>query len=196
MSSKAIKRFVLVPADVYYAQQEQFAWTPQELKKVKLSEQELKQDIIQGDKTVETPLEATTKTTQLNILDRLKQKPEEKIPCDGSISINTKIQSVITKLIELGLSSSKLERSRIVLQAFFKNSRLSLNEQLDIQLEGSATEVNLLTFLTDLQVPNKKLTENALNILRSLQVSKHIIANVKGKNVAQQFSTVPWIERF
>ena len=165
------------------------------MKKVKLSEQELKPDIIEGDKPVETPLEATTKTIQLNILDRLKQKPEEKTPRDGSISINTKIQSVITKLIELGLSSSQLERSRIVLQAFFKNSRLSLNEQLDIKFEGSETEVNLLNFLTDLQVPNKKLTENALNILRSLQVSKHIIANVKGKNVAQQFSTFPWIER-
>ena len=115
----------------------------------------------------------------------------------SSVSVSNKIQAVITKLIEIGLSSSKLERSRMILQAFFKNSRLSLNELLGIQLDRNATELNLLTFLSDLQVPNKKLSASALNVLRLLQVSKHIISNIRGKDVAQQFSTsVTWIERF
>ena len=98
-------------------------------------------------------------------------------------------------MIEVGLSSSKVERSLIILQAFFKISKMSLNEQLDIKLEDSATQENRLTFLCNLQALNKKISESALNILAS-QVSKHIIAIVKEKNVAQHFSTVPWMDRF
>ena len=63
-------------------------------------------------------------------------------------------------------------------------------------LEATATQENLLTFLSNLQIPNKKLSENALNVLSSLHVSKHIIANVIGKDIAQQFSTVAWIDCF
>ena len=198
MSNKTAKRYVLVPADLYYAQEQRFTFDkPPEEKRIRLSEQQLEQEIVEADETVqEKTLDATNKTTLLNVLDRLKPTTETQHTSSGSISINTKIQSVITKLIELGLSSSKLERSRIILQAFFKNSKFSFNEQLDILLEGSATQENLLTFLSNLQVPNKKLSETALNILSSLQVSKHIIANVRGKDVAQQFSTVTWIDRF
>ena len=63
-------------------------------------------------------------------------------------------------------------------------------------VEDSATQENLLTFLSNLQIPNKELSETALNVLSSLQVSKHIIANVIGKYIAQQFSTVAWIDCF
>ena len=144
-------------------------------------------------------METTNKTTQLNILDQLKQQEsnDENGRSDSSVSVSNKLQAVITKLIETALSSSKLERSRVILQAFFKNSRLFLNEMLDIQLDENATELNLLTFLGDLQVPNKKPSENVLNVFRLLQVSKHIISNIRRKDVAQQFSTsVSWIERF
>ena len=166
-------------------------------KRIGLSEQHLKQEIVEADETVqEKTLEATNKTTLHNVLDRLKPTSETQHTSSGSISVNTKIQSLITKLIELGLSSSKLEWSRILLQAFFKNSKLSLDEQLDILLEGRATQENLITFLSNLQVPNKKLSGCVWNILSSLQVSKHIKANVKGKDFAQQFPTVPWIDSF
>ena len=155
---------------------------PLEKERIRLCEQQLKQEIVGADETVqETTLEATHKTTLVNVLDSQKSTSETQHTSSGSISINTKIQSVITKLIELGLSSSKLERSRIIIQAIFKNSKVSLNEQLDILLEGSATQENLQTFLSNLQVPRKKLSEK---ILWSLQVSTHIVANVKGKDVA------------
>ena len=207
MSSKATKRFVLVPADVYFAEsrrdlvglQSSLVLNPLEPKKIKLSQQEHRHESIEEEKGAESPLEATNKTAQLNILDRLKQQEsnEKNGKSDSSVSVSDKIQAVIKKLIEIGLSSSKLERSRVILQAVFKNSRLFLNELLDIQLNGNATELNLLTFLGDLKVPNKKLSESALNVLRLLQVSKHIISNIRGKQVAQQFSTsVSWIERF
>ena len=208
MSTKTTKRFVLVPADVYFAEARRdlvglhssSEVDPSEPKKIKLSQQEIRQEVIEEEeKSAESPLETTNKTTQLNLLDRLKQQKsnEKNGRSDSSFSVSTKIQSVITKLIEIGLSSSKLERSRVILRTFFKNSRLSLNELLDIQLDGSATELNLLTFLGDLQVPNKKLSESALNVLRLIQVSKQIISNIRGKDVAQQFSTsVSWIERF
>ena len=206
MSSKT-KRFVLVPADVYFAEgrrdlvglHSSSVLDPSEPKKIKLSQQEIRHELIEEEKSAQSPLETTNKTTQLNILDRLKQQEsnEKNGQSDSSVSVSNKIQAVITKLIEIGLSSSKLERSRVILQAFFKNSRLSLNELLEIQLDGGATQLNLLTFLSDLQVPNKKLSESALNVLRLLQVSKHIISNIRGKDVAQQFSTsVSWIERF
>ena len=206
MSSKATKRFVLVPADVYFAETRRnlvglhssSVLDPSEPKKIKLSQQEIRHETIE-EKSAESPLETTNKTSQLNILDRLKQQEsnEKNGKSDSSVNVSNKIPAVITKLIEIGLSSSKLERSRVILQAFFKNSRLSLNELLEIQLDGNATELNLLTFLSDLQVPNKKLSGSALNLLRLLQVSKHIISNIRGKDVAQQFSTsVSWIERF
>ena len=75
----------------------------------------------------------------------------------------------------------------MILQAFFNNSRLSLNELLDIKLDRNATELNLLTFFGDLQVSNKKLSESALNVLRLLQVSKHIISNNRQKMSLSSF---------
>lgn len=197
--SKPIKRFVLVPADVYFAQEEDHKTStlpPQPKKPKSTTEQELKLEIIK-EEADQSPLNVTEKTTQLNVLDRLKQTRKE--ANDVTTNIHTKIQTVISKLIEQGFSSSKLERSRVILQAFFKESRLSLNEEWEIQLDGSGTQLNLLTFLNDLQVPNKKLNEAALNILRQLQVSKHIISNVRARDVAQQYSSpspMSWIERF
>ena len=90
-------------------------------------------------------METTNKTTQLTILDRLKQQKsnENNGKNNNSVSGSNKIQSVITKLIEFGLSSSQTERSLVILQAFSENSRLSLNELLDIELDKSATELNL-----------------------------------------------------
>ena len=204
-SSKATKRIVLVPADVYFAEARRhlvglhsfLVLDPSEPKR--LSSHNKKLDMKLLKKSAESQLETTNKTTQLNILDRLKQREsnEKNGKSDSSVSVSNKIQAVITKLTEIGWSSSKLERSRVTLQACFKNSRLSLNELLDIQLNTNATELNPLTFWSVLQVPNKKLSESALNVLRLLQVNKHIISNFRGKDVAQQFSTsVSWIERF
>ena len=109
-------------------------------------------------------------------------------------NINNKIQTIISKLIELCFSSSKLERSRRILQSLFKNSRLSLNGLFEIQLDGSSTQANLLAFLSDLQVANKKLGEASPNVLRILKIStKHVISIVKAKqvvsSVAQSDST-------
>ena len=131
---------------------------PSEPKKIKLSQLEIRQEVIEEEeKSTKSPLEATNKSTQLNILDQLKQQEsnEKNERSNSSVSVSHKIQAVITKLIEFALTSSKLERSRVILQAFFKNSRLFLNELLDILLDGNATELNLLTFLGDLQVPKK-----------------------------------------
>ena len=72
----------------------------------------------------------------------------------------------------------------MILQAFFKNSGLSLNEVLEIQLDGSATELNLLTFLSDLQVLNKKLSESASNVCHLLQVIKHIISKTSQEKMS------------
>ena len=193
--SKPTKRFVLVSADVYFNQGEEKAINggliaqpsvaTSESKRAKFSEQDLKQELIKEETHCESPLEVTTKASQLDVLDRLApSNRKEAIDQNKLWNINNKIQTIISKLIELGFSSSKLERSRIILQSFFKNSRLSLNELLEIQLDGSPTQVNLLAFLSDLQVANKKLGEASLNVLRILKITtKHIIANVKAKEV-------------
>ena len=133
--SKPTKRFVLVPADVYFNNQGEERATnpglmsitsPPESKKAKFSEQDLKQELIKQD--CQSPLELTTKASQLDVLDRLApSNSKETTEKNNLLNINDKIQTVISKLIELGFSSSKLERSRIILQSFFKNSRLSLN---------------------------------------------------------------------
>ena len=213
--SKPTKRFVLVPADVFFNQEEERATnpglmsitSPPESKKAKFSEQDLKQELIKQD--CESPLELTTKASQLDVLDRLAPSNSKEKTEKNNLNINDKIQTVISKLIELGFSSSKLERSRIILQSFFKNSRLSLNELLEIQLDGSPTQLNLLTFLSDLQVANKKLGEASLNVLRVLKIAtKHVIANVKAKEVVSaagqsdsnpsslsSYSTL-WVESF
>ena len=112
----------------------------QNQKKVRLSQKELRHEVIEEGKSAESPLETTNKTTQLNILDQLEQQEsnEKNGKSDSSVRVSNKIQAVITNLIEIDLSSSKIERSRVVVQAFFKNSRLSLNELLDNQLDGNA----------------------------------------------------------
>ena len=217
--SKPTKRFVLVSADVYFNQGEEKAINggliaqpsvaTSESKRVKFSEQDLKQELIKEETHCESPLEVTTKASQLDVLDRLApSNRKEAIDQNKLWNINNKIQTIISKLIELGFSSSKLERSRIILQSFFKNSRLSLNELLEIQLDGSPTQVNLLAFLSDLQVANKKLGEASLNVLRILKITtKHIIANVKAKEVVSSAgqndstssslsSSTLWVERF
>ena len=82
MSSKATKRFVLVPADVYFAEARRdlvvlhssSGLDPSESKKIKLSQQEIRQEFFEEEKSAESLLETTKKTTQLNILDRLKQQ--------------------------------------------------------------------------------------------------------------------------
>ena len=218
--SKPTKRFVLVPADVYFNQGEEKAINggliaqpsvaTSESKRAKFSEQDLKEELIKEETHCESPLEVTTKASQLDVLDRLApSNRKEAIDQNKLWNINNKIQTIISKLIELGFSSSsKLERSRIILQSFFKNSRLSLNELLELQLDGSPTQVNLLAFLSDLQVANKKLGEASLNVLRILKITtKHIIANVKAKEVVSSAgqndstssslsSSTLWVERF
>ena len=156
MSGKATKKFVLVHADVYFAEARRnlvglhcsSVLDPSEPKKIRLSQQEKRHEIIEEEKSAESSLETTNKTTQLNILDRLKQQAsnEKNGKSDRSVSVSNKRQAVITKLIENGLSSSKLERSHVILQAFFKISRMSLNELLDIQIDENATKLNLLNF--------------------------------------------------
>ena len=136
--SKPTKRFVLVSADVYFNQGEEKAINggliaqpsvaTSESKRAKFSEQDLKQELIKEETLCESPLEVTTKASQLDVLDRLApSNRKEAIDQNKLWNINNKIQTIISKLIELGFSSSKLERSRIILQSFFKNSRLSLN---------------------------------------------------------------------
>ena len=67
MSNKTGKRYVLVPADLYYAQERGLRFDkPPEEKRIMLSEQQLMQEIVEADATVqETTLDATNKTTLL-----------------------------------------------------------------------------------------------------------------------------------
>ena len=61
MSSKTTKRFVLVPADVYFAEARRdlvglhssSELDPSELKKIKLSQQEIRQEVIEEEKSAE-----------------------------------------------------------------------------------------------------------------------------------------------
>ena len=72
MSSKATKRFVLVSADVYFAEARRdlvglhssSVLDPSEPKKIKLSQQEIRHEIIEGEKSAESPLEITNKKQQ------------------------------------------------------------------------------------------------------------------------------------
>ena len=110
------QRFVLVPADVYFAEarcdivglHSSSVLDPSEPEKIKLSQQKIRLEIIE-EKSAESPLETTNKTTQVSILDRLKQleSNEKNGKSDSSVSVSNKIQAVIRKLIEIGLSSSK-----------------------------------------------------------------------------------------
>ena len=181
--SKPTERFVLRPADVYFNQGERerevinggliaqpSVATSSESKRATFSKHDLKKELIKEEPHWESHLEVTTKASQLDVLDRLApSKPQETPDKNNLWTINNKIQTTISKLIELGFSSSKLEKSRIKLQSFIKNSRLSLNELFEVQLEGSSSQVNLLAFLSDLQVANKKFGEESPNVLRNLK---------------------------
>ena len=131
MSSKSTETFLLVPVEVYSAEARRklvglhssSLLQSLEPKRNKLSEQEIRQDFIEEEKDAESPLETTNKTTQLNIREQLKQQKSngKNRKRTSVVSVSNKIQSVIVKLLEIDLSSSKLERFRVILQAVFKN---------------------------------------------------------------------------
>ena len=76
MNSKATKRFVLVPADVYFAEARRdlvglhssSVLDPSEpkKKKIKLSQQEIRQEVIE-EKSAESPLETTSKNNSIEL---------------------------------------------------------------------------------------------------------------------------------
>ena len=80
-----------------------------EPKKIKLSEQEIRQEFIEEEKGAESPLETSNKTTQLNFLDRLKQQKSngKNRKSNSVVNVGKKKQSVSTKLVKIGLSIAR-----------------------------------------------------------------------------------------
>ena len=70
---------------------------------MKLFERELKRKTVGADKSEETPLEAINKRFPLNVLNRIKpaSETEQLLSRTGSVSIYTKVRSVIAQFIEL-----------------------------------------------------------------------------------------------
>ena len=73
MSSKATKRIVLVPVGVYFAEARRdlvglhssSVLDPSEPKNIRLLQQEIGQEIIEDEKSTESPLETTNKTNSI-----------------------------------------------------------------------------------------------------------------------------------
>lgn len=75
-------------------------------------------------------------------------------------------------LAGLPLEGVKLRRTRLLLDKFYKNPRLSLSTSDKVLIDGQDTNVNLGHFLNELQT-KKKLSQSHRDIKRILEVQPH-----------------------
>ena len=103
-------------------------------------------------------------------------------------------ERVFDNLAATGLSSSKIERSKRIIKLLNRSSKVVLDTSsgaivLNSDTTGGANAClrstsNLIDFLTNLQSPNKKLSNEDLSIVRETGLSPYLIANKFAKNSA------------
>ena len=103
-------------------------------------------------------------------------------------------ERVFDNLAATGLSSSKIERSKRIIKQLSRSSKVVLDTSsgaivLNSDTAGGAnaclrSSSSLIDFLTNLQNPNKKLSNEDLAIVRETSLSPHLIANKFAKKSA------------
>ena len=92
---------------------------------------------------------------------------------------------VVLELLACGLSAGKVERSLQILR------KLQVSESINIDSNSGRlhffdrdTGLTIFAFLSDLQVPTKRLSEGCLDLVRQLRLPEYLMANSIAKQVA------------
>ena len=103
-------------------------------------------------------------------------------------------ERVFDNLAATGLSSSKSERSKRIIKLLSRSAKVVLDTSsgaivLNSDTTGGANAClrstsNLIDFLTNLQSPNKKFSNEDLSMVRETGLSPYLIANKFAKNSA------------
>ena len=104
---------------------------------------------------------------------------------DGADRGRNNSADVIFELLACGLSAGKVERARQVLRKLQISDSVSINSNSGrLHLYDSNTGLTIFAFLSDLQVPTKRLSEGCLDLVRQLRLSEYLVANTNAKQVA------------
>ena len=142
-------------------------------------------------------LQLNTQKPHENSLDQLKEKILKK----PSIREKSKIISVLERkepihqnrdidtdqiLRELPFKATQLTKSQIILNSIKEHPRLEGIDQ-KIVFDNTDTGIQISTFLSDLQSPNKNLSSAFTTILKVLNLPSHLVA-IKSKRIIQRKS--------
>ena len=131
--------------------------------------------------------------TQINLNSRLQAPPKRSAPADEDISDKAKTLAktdrIVLDLLSSGLSGGKVERSRQILQKIDQTKDVSIDSNSGrLLMHDRDVNIPIFDFLNDLQVTTKKLSENALELIRRIRIPEFLIANTNAKRVASEIA--------
>ena len=104
---------------------------------------------------------------------------------DGADRGHNNLADVILGLLACGLSAGKVERARQILRKIQVSDSVTIDSNSGrLHLYDRDTGLTIFAFLSDLQVPTKKLSERCLDLVRWLRLPEHVMANTNAKQVA------------
>lgn len=155
------EEFILIPKQMY------------------LKQRPLTEQIIQNPQIKE-------KGMQLSMLQRL-QHPNKTLPdhlLDETITSENVKETVFDQLKTL--KAAQLTRSEYIFETLIKNSRVSIDNNGGILIDGTSTGVNASTFLYNLQQPTKNIEIPLYtNIITQLNIPEHLVPNTNAKKIIQ-----------
>ena len=104
---------------------------------------------------------------------------------DGAYRGRNNSADVILELIACGLSAGKVERARQILcEIQVSDSVTNDSTSGRLHLYDRDTGLTIFAFLSDFQVPNKRLSEGCVDLVRQLRLPEYLMANNNAKQVA------------
>ena len=101
-----------------------------------------------------------------------------------------KSENVILDLLSCGLSGGKVERARQILRKISNSEHVSINNISGrICLHDTDTGLAVLDFLSDIQIPTKKIDDLNLDLVRRLRLPEYLLANTFAKKVASEMKS-------
>ena len=194
-SNGSVKEFILITNDEYCFMKNQ---AQNEIKSMDYRQKQKQQILAQipasqeYTSSLEKQSEAVTSQAidkeraliaQINLNSRLqdqnKSNRETSIPQENNDRPeNNTPDKVLGSLLQSGIARGKTERSRQILKSIQKNDRVSIDENnQNIFVDQQDTSINIIDFLTALQVNTKQLPKQFLNLGEILALPQFPLAN-------------------
>ena len=104
---------------------------------------------------------------------------------DGADRGRNNSADAILELLACGLSAGKVERARQILRKIQVSDSVTIDSNSGrLHLYDRDTGLKIFAFLSDFQVPTKRLSEGCLDLDRQLRLPEYLMANTNAKQVA------------